>query len=338
VTALERPAQLRTVREDDIVAAIATLLGGGRARAVRIGIGDDAAVWQPSRSHRSVITTDMLVEGVHFAHQLMSLSDAGWRSMSANVSDVAAMGARPVLATVALGVPETAGVNDVLELYDGLAQAARAARIAIVGGDLSRAPVWTVAIAATGEVRRSNLKTRGGGGAGCVLCVTGALGAARAGLDAARGAVALSEAQAQRALRAFRRPQARVLEGRFFGADRAVAAMMDLSDGLSTDVARLARASGCGADIEDVPVDPCALAAAEILRVDPRRYALAGGEEFELLLAVRPRAYRRVAQRFEMRFGRALHRIGTLRDEPSVDFEGAPLPADGWDHFANATA
>lgn len=338
MTALERPAQLRAVREDDIVAAIATLLGGGRSGAVRIGIGDDAAVWQPSRSHRSVITTDMLVEGVHFARHLMSLNDAGWRSMSANVSDVAAMGARPVLATVALGVPETAGVDDVLELYDGLAQAARAAKIAVVGGDLSRAPVWTVAIAATGEVRASNVKTRGGAGPGCVLCVTGALGGARAGLDAARGAVALPGAHAERALRAFRRPQARVAEGRFFGADRAVAAMMDLSDGLSTDVARLARASGCGANIEHVPVDASALAAAEILRVDPRRYALAGGEEFELLLAVRARAYHRVAQHFEMRFGRALHRVGTLREEPSVEFEGAPLPADGWDHFANATA
>ncbi|HEY1681137.1 MAG TPA: thiamine-phosphate kinase [Candidatus Tumulicola sp.] len=338
MTALERPAQLRAVREDDIVGAIATLLGGGRIRAVRIGIGDDAAVWQPSRSHRSVITTDMLVEGVHFAQHLMSLNDAGWRSMSANVSDVAAMGARPVLATVALGVPETAGVDDVLELYDGLSQAARAATIAIVGGDLSRAPVWTVAIAATGEVRPSNLKTRGGGGPGCVLCVTGALGAARAGLDAARGAVALSDAQAKRALDAFRRPQARVAEGRFFGADRAVAAMMDLSDGLSTDVARLARASGCGANIEDVPVDPSARTAAESLQVDPRRYALAGGEEFELLLAVRARAYRRLAERFERRFGRALHRIGTLRDDPSVEFEGAPLSADGWDHFANVTA
>ncbi len=126
--------------------------------------------------------------------------------------------------------------------------------------------------------------------------------------------------------------------GRFFGADRAVAAMMDLSDGLSTDVARLARASGCGATIEDVPVNPSARAAAEILQVDPQRYALAGGEDFELLLAVRPRAYRQVAHRFERRFGRALHRIGTLREEPSVEFEGAPLPPGGWDHFANANA
>jgi thiamine-monophosphate kinase len=336
VSALDRPAASPAVREDDVVAAIAALLDSRVSRKIRLGIGDDAAVWQPSRSHRSVITTDMLVEGVHFAPELMSLEDAGWRSMSANASDLAAMGARPVLATVALGIPSSAGIDDVLHFYRGLAQAAREARLAIVGGDLSRSPVWTVAIAAVGEVRVSNVKTRAGGTPGCVLCVTGALGAARAGLDVARR-IALLEAQdAERALAAFRRPQARLDEGRFFGADRGVAAMMDCSDGLSTDVARLAEASGCGAHIEDVPVDRAAGAAAALLGIDPRRYALAGGEDFELLVAVRPRAYERLARRFAARFGRPLHRIGRLRPELGVEFEGAPLAPSGWDHFAGS--
>jgi thiamine-monophosphate kinase len=334
MTALDRPAPPEPVREDDVVRAIAALLDGAGGKNIRLGIGDDAAAWQPSRSHRSVITSDMAVEGVHFAPQLMGLADAGWRTMVANASDVAAMGARPVLATVALGIPAAATVEDVMGLYEGIAEAARAARLAIVGGDLSRAPVWTIAITAVGEVRASNLKTRGGGRPGCVLCATGALGASLAGLDVARLEAQVDERQAARALSAFRRPVARLAEGRFFGADRAVAAMMDCSDGLATDITRLARASGCGARIEDVPVDPAAGAVAAKLGVDPRRYVLAGGEEFELLLAVRRRDFERLARRFSARFNKPLRRIGVLTHGEGVEFEGAPLSPTGWDHFA----
>jgi thiamine-monophosphate kinase len=98
-------AQPGALREDDVIAAIRAIVAAPDSRRIALGIGDDAAVWQPSRSHHSVITTDMLVEGVHFARALMPLFDAGWRAMAANVSDLAAMGARPLLATVAIGVP-----------------------------------------------------------------------------------------------------------------------------------------------------------------------------------------------------------------------------------------
>jgi thiamine-monophosphate kinase len=336
VTVAEATVAPISVREDDVVTAIAALLDGPSGTNIRLGIGDDAAAWQPSRSHRSVITTDMAVEGVHFAAELMPLEDAGWRSMIANASDVAAMGARPVLATVALGVPAHAGPNDVLTLYAGIAEAARATGLAIVGGDLSRAPGWTISVAAVGEVRPSNLKTRHGGSPGCVLCSTGRFGAARAGLDLARDGVRVEPDLAKRALSAFRRPVARMREGRFFGADRAVVAMMDCSDGLSTDIARLARASGCAASIESCPVDPAAEAVAAQLGVDPERYALAGGEEFELLVAVRRRDYVRVARAFEGRFGRPLLRIGLLAPGSGVEFRGSALPPSGWDHLAGA--
>ncbi|HEY4432768.1 MAG TPA: AIR synthase related protein, partial [Candidatus Cybelea sp.] len=137
--------------EDEIVAGIEALLSQGRHREaqsrVLLGIGDDAALWQPSRSHRSVISTDMLVEGVHFTREAMSLEDAGWRAMVANLSDLAAMGARPVLATVALGVAQKNAAGDTLELYRGIAQAADRYGIAIAGGDLTRSEALTISIA-----------------------------------------------------------------------------------------------------------------------------------------------------------------------------------------------
>lgn len=322
------------LREDDVVAAIAAIVESPAQRRIKLGIGDDAALWQPSRSNRSAITTDMLVEGVHFSRDAMSLEDVGWRSMAANASDLAAMGARPVLATVALGIPAELGPEDVVALYRGLAAAANDARLAIAGGDLARAPALTVAVAAVGEVRPSNVKTRAGGRPGDVVAVTGELGASRAGLEAARGAVALSASLAHDALQAFRRPNARCTEGRFLGGSRNVNAMMDCSDGLSTDLDRLCAASGCGAVVESVPVAPAAAAAARGLGDDPERFALAGGEDFELIVAIKPRAFEHVAQRFLVRFHRPLHRVGTLRADAGIEWRGRPLSRLGWEHFS----
>ncbi len=310
--------------EDEIVEAI---------KPFTRGIGDDAALWQPSRSHRSVISTDMLVEGVDFTRDSMSLEDAGWRAMAANVSDLCAMGARPILATVALGFSEAIVPDDILTLYRGLAQCAAASKLEIVGGDLSRAGNLTISIAVVGEVRASDAKLRSGGRPGDVLAVTGPLGAARAGLEIARDASTIGAAAIQEALDAFRRPQPRIAEGRFLAASRNVTAMMDLSDGLSTDLHRLAAASGCGAELESVPVAESARALAASRGEDPRRFALAGGEDFELLVAVRPRAFRHLATRYAAHFKRELYRVGLLRRGSGVIFDGAPLARSGWDHF-----
>jgi thiamine-monophosphate kinase len=313
------------VNEEEILDAI---------RPFTACIGDDAALWQPSRSRRSAISSDMLVEGVDFTREAMTLDDAGWRAMAANVSDLAAMGAKPVLATVALGLPGTIGVDEIVELYRGLAACASRYGVAIVGGDLSRAQALTIAISVVGEVRASNVKTRAGGRPGDVIAVTGALGSARAGLELTRRAEPIAADLAEEALRAFRRPCARVAEGRFLGASRNVTAMLDCSDGLSTDLGRLAAASGCGAVVEDVPVAPAARAVAGLLSEDPERFALAGGEEFELIAAIRPRAFRHLAARYALRFRRQLLRVGVLGEGTGVLWNGAQLELSGWDHFA----
>ncbi len=312
------------MNEEEILEAI---------RPFTTGIGDDAALWQPSRSCRSAISSDMLVEGVDFTRHAMTLADAGWRAMAANVSDLAAMGARAVLATVALGLPATIVLDDVLDLYRGLFACAQRCKLAIAGGDLSRADAIVIAITVVGEVRPSNAKTRDGGRPGDVIAVTGPLGAARAGLELARAAHRVPAAAADEALRAFRRPEPRDAEGRFLAASRHVRAMMDCSDGLSSDLARLAAASSCGAIVNGVPVANAALAVARALGEDPQRFALAGGEDFELIAAVAPRAYAHLAARYRARFGKALMRVGELRAGTGVLWNGAELERSGWDHF-----
>ncbi|MDQ2865611.1 MAG: thiamine-phosphate kinase [Candidatus Eremiobacteraeota bacterium] len=323
------------IDEDEIVAAIAAIAGRDCGR-VLLGIGDDAAVWQPSRSARSVITTDALVEDVHFSRATMSMEDIGWRAMAANASDIAAMGARPVLATVALGIPPH-DAADVQSLYRGLVACARSTRCEIAGGDLTRAPVLMLVVTVVGEVRPSNLKTRAGALPGDVLAVTGPLGASRAGLALLQSKITLDESSASAASVAHRRPVPRVPEGRWLGASRNVRAMMDCSDGLSTDVARLCASSGAGGRITSVPVADCAAAAARWLGEDPVAFALAGGEDFELLAAVAPRAFDHVAMRYLARFGRPLEAIGTVTAEHRVVLATGtgdePLPRSGWDHF-----
>ncbi|MHB8147578.1 MAG: thiamine-phosphate kinase [Vulcanimicrobiaceae bacterium] len=328
---------MKALREEDLVAAIESIVASNADTRLVVGIGDDAAVWQPSRSHRSVITSDACVEGVHFARTTMTLEDAGWRAMAANASDLAAMGARPVLATISLGVSPESTQEDILALYRGLEACARESCIAIAGGDLVRTPVLTIAITAVGEVRASNLKLRSGGRAGDVLAVTGDLGASAAGLQIALGSASLPPQLAGEALRAHRHPQPRIREGAWLAASRNVHAMMDCSDGLSTDLHRLCAASRLGAALEAVPVATAARALAELQGEDPVDAALRGGEDFELLVAIAPRAFGHVATRFAARFGRALHRIGALRKANGlVVLKGAeqtPLVRSGWDHF-----
>jgi thiamine-monophosphate kinase len=298
-----------SLTEDELVEAIRSLVERPDERRILLGIGDDAAAWQPSRSHRSVITTDALIENVHFRRENSPLEAVGRRAMAVNLSDIGAMGARPVLATVALGLPAESAEADALALYRGIAELASAYGCVIAGGDLTRAPLIAIVITVVGEVRASNLKTRAGARPADVIAVTGPLGTARVSGYAAV-------------------PNPRVAEGRWLAASRSVHAMMDLSDGLSSDLGRMCARSKCGALVERVPI----AAGAE------ESDALGGGEDYELLAAVSPSAFKYLAGRFQKRFGRELERIGVFREDAGVFLKAErgerPLPATGWDHFS----
>ena len=324
--------------EDELIAQLRTITERAAPEKVLLGIGDDAAVWQPSRSHRSVITTDALVEGVHFTRDAMSASDVGHRALASNLSDIAAMGARPVLATVALSLGPDTDPDWVLACYRGMSALAAKAKCAIAGGDIVRAPSIALAITVVGEVRPSNLKIRSGMRPGDTIAVTGPLGASRAGLAVAMGLPELASLpEAADALRAFCTPEPRLAEGRWFGASRNVRAMMDCSDGPSIDLARLATASGIGVVIDTIPVAPAAQAVADACGADAGRWALDGGEDFELIVAVATRAFTHLARRFRTRFGRELLRVGFATEEAGLRFAGGePVTRAGWDHLRTA--
>lgn len=307
-------------------------------RRITVGIGDDAAAWQPSRSHLSVVTTDALIDGVHFLSAAMDARAIGHRAMAANLSDIAAMGARPVLATVVLGVAADTSESWILDVYRGMAALAARYGARIVGGDIVRSPVATLSITVVGEVSRTRLKRRSGGRPGDVLAVTNLLGASRAGLELTLRPRDVDDATRTAALSAFAKPEPRVREGRWLAASANVRAIMDCSDGLSTDIGRLARASGCGAEIEIVPIAAAATVVARAAGDDPRSYALDGGEDFELIVAIAPRAFEHLARAYQKRFGTKLHRVGRLTIDGELRLSGDggshKLVPAGWDHLA----
>jgi len=268
----------------------------------------------------------------------MPAAAIGHRAMAANLSDIAAMGARPVLVTVALGVARGTDEAWILECYRGMAALAAAHGARIVGGDLVTAPVLTLALTVVGEVSRTRLKRRDGGRPGDILAVTGPLGASRAGLEIMRRPrPGLTGDVRTAAIRAFERPEPRVREGRWLAGSAHVHAMMDSSDGLSTDLTRLAAAGGCGATLDEIPVHPAAESVARAAGDEPAAYALDGGEDFELIVAVAPRAYAHLAAAYRGRFRKPLIAVGRLERGSGLRLRRAgderELVAAGWDHL-----
>jgi thiamine-monophosphate kinase len=285
------------VKNDELRSIEALVARLPPAPAGEVWIGDDAAVLVPP-SGALLLAADTMVEGVHADLAVTTVADLGWKALARNVSDIAAMGGRPLHAVVTVAIPPGRG-GDLDPLYDGLSDAAAAYACPIVGGDLTSAPAFVVTVAITGTVDGTPA-LRSGARPGDTLFVTGPLGGATADL---RAGIAGRTA----------RPAARVEEGtaaRLAGAT----AMIDLSDGLALDLRRLASASGAGAIVDDVPVADGAT----------DEDAMTGGDDYELLFAA-PDAARVAAAFAGLRPPVAIGRI-------TDDSEVVGLPEGGWRH------
>jgi thiamine-monophosphate kinase len=280
--------------------------------------GDDAAVIGDQ-----VITVDMLVEDVDFTRSI-PLRFIARKSLAVNLSDLAAMGARPRYAVVALGLPEWVDADT---LTDALAEAAREHDIEIVGGDLSRSGKLVIAITAIGEAKEPLL--RSGARAGDRLYVSRPLGGAAAGLAFLGKPLddmpyALREF-AQSAIQRQVDPEPELALGMKLAG--LASACIDVSDGLSTDLHHLCEASNVGAELtrERIPVFPGLIESG----LNVRDAVLNGGEEYALLFTSRLRE-----SELSTRVGRPVYAIGRIVDGSGVKLDGEPLPPRGWDHFA----
>lgn len=313
--------------EEALLEAIRRVLSGAGPE-VRVGVGDDAAVLSPTGGDL-VITTDALVEDVHFVRGSAGAHDLGHKAIVVSVSDVAAMGGSPRAAVCALTLAPDVESRWVMELFGGMREACDEYGLWLVGGDLSRGREAAIAVTVTGEVAPGKAVVRSGAGTGDRVVVTGELGGSAAGLRLT--SVREMPTPEQLALvRRHLRPSARVGEGGLL-ARHGATAMMDVSDGLALDLSRLVRASGVGAHlaIDDVPV-------ADGATIDD---ALGGGEDYELLATLPDeRAVEAARRELKEAFGVALTEVGRIVEGSALvaihrDGSERSLEPTGWDHF-----
>ena len=315
-----------------------------------LGIGDDAAIIHHRGGHDTVVTTDLLVEDIDFRLSTTTPWLLGHKALAVSLSDIAAMGARPRYALLSIGVPsEIWDSSFVDKLYEGFFALAEQYDVALIGGDISRTPERIVIDSIVlGETARARSILRSGARPNDHIFVTGALGGAAAGLRLLeRGARlrrkpprSLHYQSIERLLLRQLRPRPRVSWGKVLGEEQLATSMIDISDGLSSDLAHLCSESRVGArlDASRIPIDPDVVSLCGRRALDPLLLALHGGEDFELLFTVRPRDLSRLPRKVG---GVPVTYIGDVTGERgqillAENSRVWTLEPDGFSHFGRA--
>jgi thiamine-monophosphate kinase len=305
------------------------------ARKAVLGVGDDCALLAPSPGMQLAVSTDMLVEGRHF----FPGADAcklGHKSLAVNLSDLAAMGARPLAFTLSLALPE-ANRAWLAGFSEGLFALADAFGCELVGGDTTKGPL-NISITVMGEIEPGHALRRDAARAGDDIWISGTLGDARLALAAYRNELVLDEANLELAAQRMHTPAPRVLLGRALAQARLAHAALDISDGLVGDLGHILAASRVGAtlEVDKLPAGPVLARQARAIR---RSFTAAGGDDYELCFTA-PVEQREAIMRVGEQTGTPVTPVGSIDAEPGlrvVDDNGAPLDLGlrGWDHFTS---
>jgi thiamine-monophosphate kinase len=307
---------------------------------VELGSGDDAAVTVPGAA--TATSVDAIVEGVHFRRGEAGPKTIGRKALATALSDLAAMGAEAGEAYVVLGAPADLDEDDLLALLDGMLELAEATGTTVAGGDLTKAPVLTLAVTVVGHApSAADLVSRGGARPGDAIVLTGEIGGAAAGrllLDDPDLATAVPATTAEKLRARQLDPSPRLRSGNALAAAR-VLAMIDLSDGLAGDAAHIAEAGGVGVAItaDLLPLAPGVTEVAIAAGLDPLQFAVSGGEDYELLAALPPHRVSDAAARVRAAGEATLATIGEITEGEGVEIRlpgGGQLEAAGYDHFA----
>jgi thiamine-monophosphate kinase len=336
-----------------IARAVPSIKGLGRSTRsngrVCLGIGDDAAVARPDGRTEWVLSCDAFLEGVHFFAARHPADSVGFKSLVRAASDLAAMGARPKSFLLTLALPSSRTGKWLDEFLQGMGRAARLLGVRLAGGDTTKNPTVSISITVVGEVGRGRAVTRSGARPGDILYVSGRLGSAQLGLELVKNAapqILKGALKSQfRVLQPHLYPKIRIELGAWLSERRIASAMMDLSDGLSTDLPRLCAASGVGARLwaERIPRVQLSRGSSRNqnarhpakLKLDPLQMALHGGEDYELLFTVP----RRLVKRLQKAPGFSeITAIGQIERGNQIMLVGADgtaarLVSSGWDPF-----
>jgi len=317
--------------EDQLVSRISRGFRGWREAGLRLGCGDDAALWQPRPGYQTVLTSDWFLEGSHFLREKHPADSVGWKCLARAVSDIAAMGGIPRCFLLNLAIPASHTGRWLDEFLGGLRRAAKFLRCSMAGGDTTRNHQILINVTVVGEVKQGKAVLRSGARPGDLLFVSGNLGEAELGLQEfrRRGKHALKAMSP--ALRKHLYPKPQIKLGQWLAENHFANAMMDLSDGLSTDLARLCEASGVGAVIAEGALPGLAgLPESEAIRL-----ALHGGDDYELLFTVPARRIPKLKRSLGHRRIAFIGGVTKARKLVLTRGEKAPeeLVSAGWDPF-----
>lgn len=313
------------------------------SEAVIAGIEDDAAAIELSNDQILLLTTDALIEGVHFDLSYFSFFQLGWRAMAVNLSDIAAMGGRPQYALVVVGLPAHLPTDAITDLYAGIKALADRYQTKIVGGDTTQSPERIyLSLTVTGQVEKNNLTLRSGAQIGDGIYVTGKLGGALAGLKLLKTGDSDLQARFSRAIARHLIPHPRVSEARYLVENLSIHAMIDVSDGLASEINHICRLSHVGAIVyeKQIPIEPEIRSTAEFFHDRAVDYALYGGEDFELLFTAPEETDRQLREKFRTELCTDCTKIGQITERAEeVILENAvgaqtSLDGKGYDHFS----
>lgn len=285
-----------------------------------VGTGDDAAVLPPSPSQQVVISTDLLVEDIHFTRKTATFYDIGYKAAAANLSDMAAMGATPTAIFVAIALPPSLTYGDWQDFYRGLAVPCKYHKVQLLGGDTSSSPSSLfIAITITGRVNSRHILTRQGAKIGHLIYVSGALGDSAAGLAYLKKCkrppkLSTLSKSIKYLVQRHLQPTARITLGQLLASQPYASAAMDLSDGLSGDIEHLCRQSQVGALIQSgqIPMSKQMRSYAKRIRANPLQWSLHGGEDYELLFTIPPK-WRHELEKYAIKRRIPISQIGVIQ-------------------------
>jgi thiamine-monophosphate kinase len=305
------------------------------------GIGDDAAAFITEPGYLTLITTDLLVERIHFLREATSGFDLGYKSLAVNLSDIAAMGGIAREAFVSIAIPGDCQLDYLDQIYDGIKNLAAKFDVNILGGDTTSSRIdLIINIVVQGIVSKEEILCRDAARPGDIIFSTGFLGDSRAGLHLILNKIAADTQALKSLLNAHKLPEPHLREGRFLARQPGVHAAIDTSDGLSSDLGHIVEESRVGARLfaDKIPVSQELRDFCTRFDFDPIDYALAGGEDYNLLCTITPESADQIANAFTKEFKRPLFKIGKITAEKQIAlvYPGAktrPISSTGWDHF-----
>lgn len=308
-----------------------------------VGIGDDCAVIPWKNRKKLLVTTDLLLDGVHFLKEKISPADLGYKSLAVNLSDIAAMGGQPLWAFLSIAIPPETEIDWLDEFFRGWRSLSQKTGVYLLGGDTTRSTEKLVInVMVLGEVEDGFIKYRSGAQPGDVIAVTGDLGDSEGGLRLIlNNRTKNQEGSAEKyLLKRHYRPRPHLEEG-FFLAHRAeVRAMMDVSDGIDSDLKRIIECSDCGVEVhlENLPVSSALRKCGQKYGWNLDEVAAAGGEDYCLLITVNPERFSELAQKYQQRFKRPLFPIGRITEQKGnfvylKNGQPVTLRKTGFDHF-----